>query len=358
MEKRSFCYFGTYNPSSSRNKVYIEGLRKNSVKVLECRDLSPFFLRRYWRLLKKLWKIKNKYDVLIVGHPGHTVVPLARLISRKKIVFNALCSLSEVKFTSRNLYADQPLKRKISKVFTYLVDWLAFHSADLVLVETNEQKKALFKKFRLSPKKLKRVFTGVNSENFYFDPKIEKRGKFTVVFRGMFLPEAGVKYVLEAAKILEKHDVYFLIIGSGFLEKDIKRQIKKLKLKNLKLITKFLSCGKLREKMLSCHLSLGQFEKNKRVKRTIPHKAFESLALKLPFITGRSASVGEILENGKSCLFVNLADAKGIAKAILRLKNNKKLRQKIARKGHQFYKRNLTAKILAKGLIKDIEGLF
>ena len=357
-DKVRICYFGTYNPAFSRNKIYIEGLRRNNIKVIECRDLSPFFLERYWKLLAKLWKIKNRYDILIVGYPGHTVVPFAKLISRKKVVFDALCSLSEVKFISRDLYANQPIKRKISEIFTYLVDWLAFHLADLVLIETDQQKKILFKKFKLSPKKCKRAFTGVDSENFYFDPKIKKRRKFTVLFRGGFLPEAGIRYILKAARILEKHNVNFLIIGSGFLEEDIKRQIKKLKLENLELNTKFLFPKKLRERMLSCHVSLGQFEKNERLKRTIPHKAFESLALKLPYVTGRAVGVEEILEDGKSCLFVNLADAKDLARAILGLKNNKSLRKKIAGEGHKFYKKNLTAEVLAKKLIEDIQRLF
>ena len=39
--------------------------------------------------------------------------------------------------------------------------------------------------------------------------KDKKNDKFTVLFRGRFLPEAGVKHILEAAKILEKKGVNF-----------------------------------------------------------------------------------------------------------------------------------------------------
>src|SRR3989344_3851833 len=85
------CYLGIYRPTAPRDKVYLEGLKTRGVSVIECVDSSPG-LYKFWRLFKKHRQFKSKYDILWVGYLSTMLVPLARIISRKKIVFNALSS--------------------------------------------------------------------------------------------------------------------------------------------------------------------------------------------------------------------------------------------------------------------------
>ena len=88
----TICYFGIYNKDYCRNKNIIKGLELNNVKIIEVNDKS-FGLKKYWNLFKKHWKIRNDYDIMIVGFPGQVIVPFAKLITRKKIVFDAHVSL-------------------------------------------------------------------------------------------------------------------------------------------------------------------------------------------------------------------------------------------------------------------------
>ena len=351
-KKIKICYFGVYDPDRTRNKVYISGLRQNGAEIIECSDKSRGLIK-YYKLFIKHWKIRNKYDVMIVGYAGHPIVPLAKLISKKPVVFNAMISLSEVNIVSRGKYS----KYSFRGWHIWLIDWLAFKCADLSLVETNKQIDYLVEKFKIKAKKFARLFIGADDSIFYPDANIKKSDKFTVLFRGKFLPEAGVKHILEAAKILEKKGVNFLIIGNGFLEKEIKEQIKSLNLKNLELISKYLELKELREKMLTAHVNVGQIENHERLKRTIPYKAFESMALQLPYITGNSAGIKELLEDGKNCVMVNLANPKDLAKKIMELKNNPELRKKIAENGYKLYKEKLTPKVLGKELLNIILSL-
>lgn len=346
VEKIKICYFGVYKPDHARNKVYIKGLRQNGVRVIECSDNSSGLIK-YYKLFIKQWKIRNKYDVMIVGYAGHLIAPFAKLISKKPVIFNAMISLSEVNIISRKIYS----KYSFMGWRIWLIDWLAFKCADLILVESNKQKAYLVKKFKIKPKKFIRLFTGADDSIFYPDTNIKKNDKFTVLFRGTFLPEAGTKHIIEAAKVLENKEVDFLIIGRGFLEKEIKEQIKSLNLKNLELISKGLEAKELREKMLTAHVNVGQIENHERLKRTIPYKAFESLALKLPYITGNSAGIKELLEDRKNCLMVNLADSKDLAEKIIELKNSPELRKKIAENGYKLYKEKLSPKTLGRELL-------
>lgn len=348
------CYFGIYDPRFGRNKVYMTGLKQLGHEVVECRDSSAGPLK-YWRLWQKHRAIMKNggYDAMIVGYPGHIVVPFAKLLSKKPVIFDALCSLYEGEVLSRGKYRNNPpMHWRID-----MIDRRAARSADLVLVETNAQRDFFTHRFSLKPKKVIRIFTGADEDVFYSEPGIAKHPKFTAVFRGKFLPEAGVSHTVRAAKLLEHQDVDVLIIGNGHEEKAIQALVAELKPQNLSLISENLPADQLRRKMLECRVSLGQFENHERLQRTIPHKAFESLAMKLPYVTGRAGGIQELLVDGKDCLMTNLADPEDIAAKILKLKNEPELGPALAENGRELYDRMLTPRKLAADIVSAILNL-
>jgi len=346
------CYFGIYNPNFGRNKTYIGGLKQNGVEIVECRDTSKG-LMKFWRLWRKHQLLKNDYDYMIVGYPGHIIVPFAKIISKKPIIFDALCTLYEGEILSRNLHKFNPFK----KLWILFVDWSATKCADLVLVETNEQRKYFINRFHLLDKKVVRIFTGTDEEVFHLDESVIKRKKFTAVFRGRFLPEAGIKYIVQTAKILENENINFLIIGGGVVEQEIDLLVKSLKPSNLEWVNRYLGVDELKKMMLECHISLGQFENHIRLHRTIPHKAFESLAMGLPYVTGRNKAISELLIDEENCLMVNNADPKDLAEKILKLKNDQEFLKKIAENGLYLYEERLLSIKLGRDIIRAIENI-
>jgi len=76
------CYFGNYQKDYPRNDVLISGLKQNNCHVLECQTRARG-IKKYLSLYQQHKKIKNKYDVLIVGFAGHSLVWFAKLISNK-----------------------------------------------------------------------------------------------------------------------------------------------------------------------------------------------------------------------------------------------------------------------------------
>lgn len=346
--KMTICYFGIYRPDFSRSKIYINGLKQNNVAILECYDHSPG-LKKFFKLFVKHWQIRKEYDAMIVGHTGQITVFFAKLITRKPIIFDALCSLYEANIISRSSFS----KYSLRGLLTWAIDWLACFSADLILVESNEQKKFFIEKFKINPTKCLVMYTGADDSVFYPDPKIKKNQRFTVLFRGRLMPEAGVSYVLDAAKIVEKDEINFVIIGFGIMQKEVEKKIKDLNLQNLIFISEELEIDDLRNKMLRCHISLGWFEDRERLKRTIPHKAFESLAMKLPYVTGDTLPLNEIFTNMKNCLLIRLADPIALANAISELKDNYDLRCEIAEAGYELYSRRFSPHALG-GELKNI----
>lgn len=346
-----FFYVNIIKEVPPRDKVYLDGLRKNGVEIEKYTDNSRA-LKKFWKIFKKHRAITGNYDLIWVGYTAHILVPFARLISRKKIIFNALGSLYEGIIVSRG----QGTPLSLRGIYCWLVDFLAFHCASLSLVESNEQKEYIAKKFLVNEKKLMRAWTGADNSIFFYDSATKKLPVFTVLFRGGFLPESGIEYALEAAKILENEGINFRIIGWGILERKVEEMIKKLELKNVEWIRNKLPWDELRKKMQECHLSLGQLSNHDRLNRTIPHKAFESMTMKLPYLTARNKGILELLKENETCFCCNPADAKDLTDKILRLKHNYLMTQKIAGNAYSLFQTELTPKILAQKVLETIKN--
>ena len=51
-ENLAVCFFGIYNPKYSRNRVLIQGLEENNIKVIQCRTELKGVIK-YFDLIKK-----------------------------------------------------------------------------------------------------------------------------------------------------------------------------------------------------------------------------------------------------------------------------------------------------------------
>lgn len=343
MSLHNVCYFSSSPVIPSRDTVYLDGLRKNGLNILECRDASPG-LKKFFALYRKHRELKGKYDLIFVGYSGHLLVSFAWLISQKPIVFNALAPLYEGMVVSRKRWGPFGL----AALWYWLVDFVGFRCAALVLVETEAQKKYLQKIFWLPGKKFIRAWSGVDEKKIFFDPRVPKLSHFTVLFRGAFLPESGIQHAIEAAKILKDEDIRFRIIGEGMMAPQIEKILDSFDSKNVEWIRQRLSDDELRIKMQECHLSLGQLTDHPRLSRTTPFKAFESIAMKLPYLTARNKGILELLAENATCLGCNPADPEDLAQKILWAKNHPEETEKIAENGYQFFRSRLNSAVLAR----------
>lgn len=344
----TICYINLDN-KNPRDQVTISGLRENGATVLEINNSSSG-LKKYWQIAGEYWANRKSVDLVIIGYTGAVLVPWMYLISRKKIIYNAGNSFYESMIISRGGNWWQ-------KARYWLLDWIAFSCADLILLESEAQKNFIAQTFFVNPKKLKVHYIGADETHFFFDENIKKLANFTVVFRGKFLPEAGTDIVVRAAKELEEKNIKFRILGSGLLLKQIESLIAELKPSNLELITEHLPYEKLRELMQECHLSIGQVADHPRLQRTIPHKAFESLAMKLPYLTARQPAILELLQEGSTCFGVNPGDPQDLAQKISELRDKPGLLNSVAEGGLELYHRNLTSRVLGQKLITTCQEI-
>lgn len=343
----TICYINLTQNIPPRDAVYFRGLKEAGVKIIECNDSSPSW-KKFWVIFKKHRAIKNDYAILWVGYSGHILVPFARLISRKKIVFNSMGSLYDGIIESRKKYGFLGLKIP----YIWLIDWLAFHGTDLTLVGTNTMKEYIARKFFVPKNKLIRIWTGADDAVFAYNLNTQKSTEFTVLFRGGLLPEAGIEHLIKAARILQREPVRFKIVGFGVDSPLVARMLKEFDSRNVDWISDRFPQKELPDKMRGCHISLGQLENHKRQNFYIPFKIFESMAMKIPLLVARASGPMELLTENKTCFCFNPADAQDLAEKILWAKNSYSTAQKIAENAYQLYLRELTPKILARRVLE------
>ncbi len=342
-------YLGFGRSTHSGDGVYLKGLKENGAEVEEL-FYSKAKRDRYVQTVRWFISRRKKANLIIVGNTSPQLVVLVRFLTLKTIVYNALCSEYERMIVSRHLGG----VFSVRAVYYWLLDFFAAHCASWIMLESRHQVVFFSRLFLVKQTKCIVAPTGVNDAVCFYDPAIRKSHKFTAVFRGRLLPEAGADIAVRAAKLLEAESVKIIMLANGMLLSAVQSLIAQLQPRNLELITDFLPDTQLRGLMLKSHISLGQLSNHPRLARTIPHKAYESLAMRLPYVTARNSGVMELLTERENCIAFKPGDAKDLADKILWARDHWEEAEMIAMNGYRLYESRLSPRILAKQLLEQL----
>lgn len=361
------CYFGTYDVEQSRNNVIIQGLRQNGVEVVECHaklwyntadkiqsarrglfnlGLLGRALGSYLRLIGRYARIGD-YDVMVVGYAGHFDLFLAKLVtsfSRKPLVFDALLSLTETIIEDRGLAHRGSLLARL----VYLVDKYSCRLADLVLLDTEAHVQHFQQDLGVRLDKLRWVPVGADEVYCRGPMPVGESDPFRVVYFGQYIPLHGVNYIIEAAKVLEEHpDIHFELVGDGQTYEKASSLAERLQVQNVTFHRTWLSP----EDLIAAHIipadvCLGAFGDSPKARRVVPIKVFVALAMGKPVITGDSLAAREVLIHGTDAILCEMASPQALAQAILLLKRNHPLREKIAKEGYLSFQTKFSSQVI------------
>lgn len=344
--QKTICFFGIYDSAYSRNKVLRKGLEESGIRVMECRSEAKS-LKKFWDLYSKHKTLKNDYDYLLVAFPGQVVMPLAWLISRKKIIFDAFTSLYDSNVFDRQTVNKDSLKAR----WYWLLDWLACRLADKILCDTNANIEYFSKTFRINKKKFLRVFLGCGQT----DPKkIKPRersqpdlNKSFVHFHGSYIPLQGVETIIAAARQLEKYpDVKFQVVGTK-----IKKRYEPENYPNIEFVSN-QEFEKLLSYIARADICLGIFGNTPKTKRVIPNKVYEAAAMGKAIITADTPAIRELFTDRENILLCQVANTQDLVEKILFLKGNFEFREKISNNSIDPINRNLDSKNIVKKIVE------
>jgi glycosyltransferase involved in cell wall biosynthesis len=362
------CYFGAYRQEYARNRIMIAGLRRNGIAVIECHEQlwhsiedrvgaiaggwqRPAFwwrvVRTYLRLLRRYWTIRHDYDLLITGYPGQFDVLLARLLSwwqGKPLVWDVFMSIYLIAL-ERGL--DQQNGFVVGVVRRF--EWLACRLSDRLILDTAEYAAWFQQTHGVALERFRLVPTGADSDQFHSIPTPPKRDDgFTVIYYGTFIPNHGVKTIVEAAHLLAAEpDVHFALIGQGPDRAAAVDLAQRYGLTNLTFID-WLEQPALIQQVAAADLCLGAFGTTPQSLMTVQNKIYEGLALGKAVLSGDGPAVRNTLQHGAEIYLCERANPQALATAIRTLRDDSDLRHKLAETGRKRFEANFTIEALGK----------
>ncbi len=344
-------YVGSYKPSYPRNKIVIDGLRKNGALVTECNERSSGFLK-YIRLAVRLLRLRGTYDVMLVGFPGQEVMFIARLFASAPIVFDVFTSHYMGYILDRAYFKPDSFRAKIYR----FLDYWSCRFADMIILDTNAHIDFFVHEFKLPRDKFQRIFLGANTDLHF--PRVQEKNsqEFTVLFWGSFIPLQGTEYILEAARLLRDEHIRFVLIGDGQKRARDMQEVQRLQITNIRFPGK-VSDEALIDYIRNADVCLGAFSEGQKADITIQNKIFETLASRKPLITMRTMAIGELLTDTEQCLLCEKANPEDLAKKIILLRDDEALRTSLAERGYQFFRNYLTEESIGRELLAKITPL-
>ncbi len=281
-------------------------------------------LRAKWTLvIVDLWRLRRTLEVdsiLVVMSPCHKVAIVARVILKNRIILDAGWPLTDGAL-SRHLSV-----LKMHRILSsYVIDFLAFLSAGIVLLETKEQIQRVHRLFRVPLARLKVSYTSLNETCFKdsseMGNKIDEVKLFInknpqtlkVLFRGKVNNESGIDNILTASKILEQEADFIFVVGAG-------NQLPELGANCIQIVN--VSNSELREIYSLVDVALGQLSDHPRLKYTIPHKAFEAGYFGKRYLTTLTPGIREIYQESSICV-LNPPTAVNLAAALSKIKEER-----------------------------------
>ena len=333
------CLFvGSYD--IERQAMLKKVLEQGEISVYECIEkISGVF--SFLKANFKMYRCHQKldYDVMIIPWRGLFTFPLAKLISKKPIVFMPTISIYNTLIEDRKKFS---AKHPIAKIIHFIEKVACSHS-DMIISESNAQNDFLVREYGISKKKCRAVVHSADESVFKpFKPK-EGTDVFQVLFFGTFTPHHGTETIIDAANVLREHkDIKFVLCGNGMMKNNCEKKANEYNLTNIKF-TGMIDKSKLISIISQSDICLGIFGTSGKAKDSITNKVCQILACQKPIITMDSKAMKEIkLENNKNCILVLSGSADSLANAILKLKNDKNLRDLIAINGYKTYEKEMS----------------
>lgn len=331
-------FWGTYDDGKPRLRVLRDGLRHIGVTVEEIHK-NPWSgiedksqIRGIWLKLKLvllwffaypglLWRLARtpKPDLILVSYPALFDVFLAALIGRIRrvpVAWNVFISVYDTIVRDRRLWRRNDMRAKV----LYAIERIALRCPQVIFMDTRAHAKLLELLFSLPKDRVGEVWVGVESAVFAAHAERPKNrlgpARLRVLFYGQFIPLHGIPVIVEAARLLDRESVEWILIGRGQEEQKIRAMLEAEPQPNLQWI-EWATYDELKQHLAAADLCLGIFGNSEKAASVIPNKVFQIVAAGRPLITRDSDAIRELLVHAPPCTYlVPPGDPAAVAAAI------------------------------------------
>jgi glycosyltransferase involved in cell wall biosynthesis len=155
---------------------------------------------------------------------------------------------------------------------------------------------------------------------------------------GQLKEKKGFPYLIKACQLLKNQGYNFRceIIGEGPSRRELETLVADLELQDMVVLRGALPNAEVMAKYAQVTLfTLPCVVAGNADRDGIPNVLLEAIANRVPVISTRLSGIPEVIEDGVTGLLVDPGDEEALAKAIARLLNDPKLREKLAENGRR-----------------------
>jgi glycosyltransferase involved in cell wall biosynthesis len=366
-----FVFLGAYDPAYPRNAVIRKGLESLGDEIAGF-PVNPSFKAwmRYPILLARLAANSfrsghgfpvRRSECVFVPEFCQKDVPLGRFLATltaSPLVFDPLAARYETKVLDwKRRSPGSP-----GAWWNFRIDDWAFRLSDVVLADTAAHAAYYRDAYRVPMSRIGVVPVGYDDSLFDPDrvrpaPKPRNGRPFVVLFIGSFLPLHGVEAIVKAARIVKDRDsgIIFRFVGSGQTRPAAESMAADLGADNC-VFEPWAAYEDLPAIIADSDACLGIFGRTEKAGRVVPHKVYQCLGMRKPVITARTPAAEEFLIHGGNSLLCDEPLAENLAEAVLALKKDAALGERIARNGHLLARKKFTPPAVARKLKTLLAG--
>ncbi len=366
-----------YNAHEKRQEYkgkYFVKKQQGDITVWRCHVSESYnknFIGRLWGyfsvMFSTLWaglfKLKGKYDVILVTSPPLFVGITAYLLSRIK--------RKPYLFEIRDLWPESAidtgvLKNKLIIKLAFWVESFLYKKAALINVLTPAFRDHLIEKKKINPKKIifipnaadfslsEDLLQNFDANDFRIQLGWDK--KFVITYVGAHGVANHLDQILDAAELLKDTNVLFVLIGDGMSKKGL---IKNAQDRNLHNVL-FLDSVQKREVfkyILASNMGASVLKKVDAFKTVYSNKTFDYMSCKKPILMAIDGVSRKLVEEADAGKYVEPENASEYNTIIREYLNNPALVQHQGLSGYNFAKNNFDRIALAKQYLSHLEGL-
>ena len=342
------CIYGCFKDSElyPRNRVLIRTLsdffdesveirptKRSDQNTLETpssifRKIFSFFgssLKTLISLLKNQREISN-VDLYFVPYPSYLDIFILRLFTsrrKRRIAIDSFLCLHDTIVRDRKILKPNGIAARA----IHLLEKNVLQKADLVFIDTEQQKSLLVEDYKLKANKIIATPLGIDEYTWTELPTLPLTHQFEVLFWGTFIPLHGVDIIVDAARILvdRNRNITIKLIGDGQTAEDIAQKIKKKPIETLVWRRELVDAKTLRSQAEQAHCILGIFGTSKKAGSVIPYKAYQAMASNKILITRKGSAFQHHFceaEDVPGLRFVPAGSAESLAVEIERVYQN------------------------------------
>ena len=299
--------------------------------------------------------IVGKVDVIWAANPN--------IISFFPALIYGLIKRAPIALNVDDLWPEDMYSLNLLKPHSFLAKMaetmarIAYHKANIITPISPGYISIICGRYGVDSSKVKVVRGGVDVNKFTSYPTKKRGEKFIVLYSGAFSVAYDFEQVLKAAKLLENEDIEFILQGGGEVAPQLKSTVKRLKLKNVRIIDRILSRDEVVELLSEADILVLPLKDFGRPYLGISSKLYEYQAAGKPIICCANGQPAEYVKETESGVVVKPGDYEALAKAILYLKENPELRDELSRNGRKYVETSVSVERIGFMMVKIFQQL-